>query len=1347
MPGPRGKDSFKQNDLKTARGELARHNTARPDQLRIPEAVRRVFQAKVATDLTNFPEVAGRRDKYRDWLTKRFASSGLRFQARPDITANVKFDVFHGSERRGTVSMPTYAASFKGGVNTGYMHAMTRLTLGQGGGLSRPIDIINRVLKPGMSVDEMNQAITSVVSSNRWTGSKRGQLLTPAAGLNRYRVQVDPSHVFSTNKTYSDRNLTNAQMRTMMGEVHTGAAKLGLKLFADPTKEQAYSKGQLSMFRPSDLHWAGGLFKGGLKQAQVHDVLPVAVTPGLRAFAQARAQRLAGRSSAAGLILHGPLVETGLMHDIRKFNVATGELGRAKSVPGLNVTHRLLFGQAAADIFSDPDQAIHSIELMKALSMGTEIPKAGTHMGFGIGTSYHGFISKTNIAAVRAARDMGAAVIRPMGRADPSHLMEATFGMYVQGMIERGDSRAKILGTIKQAFGAGNFREGGRAVLKGFEQGNFDASGVGRLFDNIEAKDQFQAMRNLTQSLSTSSGLGLADLERMGVLKRDAQGQIQEMRAFGMVGQRSHDAFKFKDSLGRGLNPKSGLRVTSDLIFTARMGGAGLLADYLEDARRQPLIGKHASFRREALAGLGHLFGVGTKAQVSGGVSFNQLLEGRNREFSAFARRVETKVREQGYEKAGVHRMFEGFIRTHRLQHLGQLVGQNAGLTVNLDRSIAVVGSGFKGNISQINLANMTIGGGDEYAYSIMRLLQKGPDSDRLSRMVEKQYTLFAGGHNTPYDKIFRAKLGNTAWHRIQNPIGVAGMSPTDSFDAIVRNNLQQRGHKFSTYDNYGIISEKRFKQMVKADASVDKIYKEFGYIPTLAHRFPQTGRSLVAQRLVVGSNKWFKGKSGVITRAGATKYISGDTDADMQANVLISNRDPRLLAAFRQLEEAQRLPLAEQEVLAQKMITAQFGEAGVNNTRMLDAMHGRGDVPDLMKKAGFEAQVQGALDAQSTKTLTPLIDPLVKLKAISAVVAQKTGLVNYTNSEMRLLQDIVPAMIESAISKHRGTDNVGILRSLNDSIHASAGDIKAGKIPQHLRDAYKDLIAGALPGFHKEKIAGTLAAELSQGALGDVGMEAYEAIHAGQFDSKMAARMLSGKEGTTLIDKLIQSDLMGLEAQQTLSKYVGPSQKVFTEAERLARLATPFGNLPEGDDFLKAMADFKTLSMHMGTQAQVGSVVPGVEAAVKTAEAAAEAAAKKEAPESIADWVSGLYKKYPKAAKAAVGITAGLAALGIAKSAMSSTMTHNADQQDPMRRAPTTQYVMNPMDELGVSLSMSGTMTPEAMQFSSQMINQMAPKTDIRIMDSRVHTSDRVLGYTAEDRLKSIYSRDPLNA
>ena len=201
---------------------------------------------------------------------------------------------------------------------------------------------------------------------------------------------------------------------------------------------------------------------------------------------------------------------------------------------------------------------------------------------------------------------------------------------------------------------------------------------------------------------------------------------------------------------------------------------------------------------------------------------------------------------------------------------------------------------------------------------------------------------------------------------------------------------------------------------------------------------------------------------------------------------------------------------------------------------------------------------------------------------------------------------------------------------------------------------------------------------------------------------------------------------------------YLPESWPQFSEDDIRKIRGSVFKDIPEGDEFVRAWAEFRGLQMNTGVRFD-----PGETAARTTVAAAEKTLAREEAAKTTGNWINNLLSGKHKGVKAAIALGAGAAAIALAGSKVRDVL-HNASQDEVRPRSPRTEYVASPLDELGHQLRMGGVGPPESLTFARGLMNQVQPGTDVRVIDSRMSVSDRVFGYMADDRMGSIYSSSP---
>lgn len=1353
----RGKNAFKSNDMDAAKGDLSHAPAIRPNQFRMPTPSLRPQKLQTDTDLSGHVRTKLMAHRYLKMLREKSAGTGYTYDISKAVTGTFRIRAMHGGKRMATYSLPTLESVFSGaGDYTGHSSIVNRIKTIGGISVQTPFDVISGGFVPGMTTSAMNKLVAQATSATRWAPVARpGQPFTPIHGLHRHQYQLD----------------VGGDPAVVMSQIKAIKASTGLKLFPDVATETPFAdspfnpQARLAAYRASDISMFGGLYKGGYKMLQQFRTIPFSVSNSMRSAVRSMPAAFGfghvGGDIASRVMFHGRFFETGFMYDHRNIDPRTGRAiaSRSSPVPVLNIPQRLLFGSAAANVFSDKDQAIAATDVLGMMRRGIQgnLPAGHSYRGLGVGSATHGFLTKTNIVGTAHSGVLGAGLVRPFMRSDPALMMEMVLGTYQMAMLKLGYDKPKMIRALRAAVGSKHLRRAGaggawadlegRLVLKGFEQGKF-TEGLGRLFDVDDAPDaatkQLANMQRLTSRLSRVTGLGLGDLTNMGLL-RFKGGQLTEALALGGIAQREQDLYSWGDSLSSGLNPHRGLRITKEAIWSTRLAGADKLADYLQAVRRDPAIVAHMKFRRSGMQSLAHLTGAGAPAAVGSTISIDSLLGGKTAEFRSWfnATKAEYAARAVPGDRTNFGLALRQFAQKSGLTNIEQLFTTSPGFMVDLGgvRDIGVTASihnqqqALAGKLSAVPIGNFA--NDEEYAYRVASFLADPQDSRSLNRLVAESMSRFTAGEGSLYANLFNPKLGQAVSARIQNPVSlIAGQSPEDRFDAAVAAHFNKLGTNYDKGAQYVFASQRMFN---KLDPATKALIQKQGYANAMLQRWPETGRSISAARVIFGGGM-VKNTNAFMMKRASAGYLLGDVDAD-EASIVLASGDKKLREALLQLEDIQRKPLAEQERIQRAMFASEAVSEGRQATNALFKMFGIDDSAqwDALSKATPSAQLAGVLAAQTTKTMTPLVDPLVKFKAWSWMAASNKGLIKLNAGQKTAMLDFIPAMIESAITKHAGTDTKAQIEELNQQILSAADKILAGQTPDTLVGKYRSILADSMSLFHKtKKGAANIAASI--GALGG-DMSFYDKM-TGVVSAEDFSGLLSSQQSTELIQAMIKGDLLGLRAKEALSKYALPDKKIFNLGHVKKLQLSGFGSIDTTDPMISALAEMG--GYDLVTEGYKAARGQAIKQEAITASRSIGATSAKGLFTGVVDTIlSTAYKHKGKVAAvgvAAAGMTTlfGLHTLGN----MVGRSNHIAQQQDAVPQTPQTRYVMSPMDAWGMDIQMQGKVGPEAMRFAMGVANQAPGQTDVRIMDSRSPISDRALGFMAEDKSDSLYFR-----
>lgn len=1371
---PQGYKKDQDKNMDAARGNTA-HAPARANEFRIPAPGQRDVGAPVPTDLSGFARTKEMAQRYLRMMDAKSRGTGYTYELDPAVRGSFRITARHHGEYAGTYSVPTLGAVFnEAGQHTGHFSAlrMARLPSMGDGGVQTPFDYISAGFVPGMSPSALNKIVAQASGATRWSPSvDPSRPFSPIQGLHAHQYRVDLGTGFPSDSPF-DIPPPATLVSNFFEARRRAQAQLGKTLHMDVTRETSLALQQYSEFRPGDISVFGGLYKGGYKSLQQFRTVPISVTAGMVASVRNSPGlrggiMFAGGNTAAQLMFHGRMFQTGMMHDFGITDPETGSLVRRPVANMLNTTQRLLVGESSL-ILPDKDQALHSIEFQSLLSSGTRrnIPRGARHTGFGTGAGYHGFMTKTNAVGFVKAGQLRAGVMRAMRRADPAFVLEAMLGAVTQGMIQRGASAQQISTAMRTAWSPVGLRPGPGVITSG-------AIGSGGLFDidlpenwlsmspteqgrltTKWAHRQLIAMQGVVQRAMRAGNLSLGDLERMGIIERNKQGMISEIVSFGGVAQREGDLYRWGESVGKGLNPYTGLRISDTTITQLSNRGAGKMASYLTSAMRNPAIAGHLRFAAQARGALAHLTTGGAAGAIGNTVGLDQLLGGKQAQFESMFSSFSAQMVKHGGATSGAHEALSQFARTHGIPGLMDLVDPNkAGVMLDLGaaREVATrVTVKGQEQFARGTLGALPLGfvGDDDRAFQLMRFLSKGPaNSKELNRMVASSIEHFTGGEGGFYASLFRPKLGQAITGNIQNPYSLSILTaPGDVFDQSIERHLTKFGGKFDPNATYVMAGQSKLKSL---SPELQALHAKQGYVPGFMLRQPETGRAAVGARFIFSGSKYIRGGTGLIMKEGVSSWMGGDVDKDTVMAVLAGSQERDLTDAIFQLESIQRAPIAAQQKIRQAMLAIEASTTQRGITETIDFLGGRAGatstVQALAAKATPGMQLEGMLAAQSTKTSTPLLDPLVKYMATAWQAANKIGAVRFSQEEQRLASDFIPAMIEAAITKHKGTDTLSMVQALNKSIRENALSISKGDISKGMVEDFAGIISNAMAGY--EKGAGGFADALR--SFGPEGLALSDKFLGATATSADVNKFFSTETGTSFIRKLIQAQGLGAQAASALDMYALPNKKVFSLKD-VETLQTTFGPIESKDPMVRAIAELKGYDLVTGVGYTPTRYTPTTEHAVMS-KAKAELVNKgpfkdraKNLYGELVDWAFNTAKANKGKTAAGTMVVGGVAALaGLhAISNVVGRSEHIARQPDPVAMTPQTQYVVGAYDNIGYDMSMRGSAGPEGLLFARGVANQMPSGADVRIMDSRMNLSDRSFGMIAEDKLDSVYTR-----
>lgn len=933
----------------------------------------------------------------------------------------------------------------------------------------------------------------------------------------------------------------------------------------------------------------------------------------------------------------------------------------------------------------------------------------------------------------------------------------------------------------------------------------FDLVGrAGRLSPEKQALVQGRRMRRFLRKLGRELGTGgIADLERRGYVSFGEGGLLESVRTIQNLAMREGNLFPYGRShqLGLTLNAP-GLKITEALIADVEAHGAPTMGRYLRGVRAQPAFREAQTFAASASGVLKHLVSGEARWNPAESIpvtSVSQMTRGK------FFDRMLHSVDLMKAETGGLDHVKRVIAAWGGIPGLNDT---QMGMMVDLGRDRMVsLGAGGAGNIRHLplfNLGNMT----DQYAYDVLSLIQSGGDIDdkTLARLASAGFDMVSGGKGSVLSQLTNPRLGQTQWYTIQNPDNLMGtgsrirknsifsqplvggtaqnMGPMDRYWALVEQHQRRFGLPVERTGNWAFVSSRDFKGLSKAEKAT---YRRLGYLPTLSHRDPGVGKSALPTRMVFAD--WLRGDA-VVERPGASAFGGGDTDWDRKIFQKISLAGPDALSqdamtGFKEMEQFVEKDLARHDLEvanrnARGGLTSQLynsaevklGRLSEAEVRVLLSQAASGELTDvkrLMDKAGITArELKAYTKAIGTTTVleyenkqmaqnmaklaTPKLDPHIGQRRAMANAMARAGELNMTSGQRAVYAEVLASLTETAVTKHGGTDSMSIIEAINRHTHAR-GKADSAVVNAEIENLFK----AGFETYHKQKSSGTLAtygaeifgAEAWAGAGGTLPDDIGPLMQSKNFkdfvksmadvEARLGRMSQSHPEfWRERVNRAVYDERTAAAARsgviQGLPENLDPVEREFVrnirpELELRGDLPSP----PRMKADSVAQASRISTATSKGTGAKVADTIG-------------------DSISGLADNLGGWIVKTAKKNKVAAGLTmlgagafASILALKVGANAVKSGYEHIAGQQDQQIRAPNTQYVMKPTDEMGMSLSMKASLPPEDISMGNELANALMGRTDIRVMDSRVRLSDRVVGHLAEDRLKSIYASSPI--
>ena len=1226
----------------------------------------------------------------------RGASIALRHPDLPDINV----PIIGGS-----------ALGISSGIPKGWRGSINYLNPGFGGARSAvysPMKMLAEAIATGNPA-RIRSVSSTITKALRYADVDEASknVYTPMHLLHSWQYRVSPKAGIPVggNVYYpGDRSLYNladpkATMMAMSTAVLERSAGMGLRLYRDPTKEQALYHQLYSKFAIGDIHPFGNIYPGGTKIAQQFKGVPIGAVP-INTYGLSRSNQLGGRT-----------IRTRFEYDLATVNPLTGAYGKSPVLQGLNVPTRLYFGAGAEKLFTSKESLMLTPDIAQAMGM---------HIG---SPAFIGNI-KTNVSRVSRGlgKGVGAATIADLKK--PAELFESLLGAYELMLArnaagwERKDLVHTLRGAFESQFGKVNFDTSvaDTLLVSNFRRGKLvgDGSFSGRrLFQRagkpLSAASSYKKMMGVLEYMKDALGkLGIHD----NIFKVDASGnKYIDSKLF--LQKREMDIGTYRSALGMGLNLYSGRRIAPNTAATAYLSGAPALASFYERQLSNPQLVEMAGFQRVVAGIQGSLIkGANLPAYSPTGVAAYDAVHFANRR---------DQIRAVANEFKEFKKVSKGLVGSAAMMDkLAELVPEmQRGFVFNLGESLGIntnlkyskTNLTLQGSLTSLPISNPHAD--PNYAYSIAKILSGDYTHHDVESVIKANFRMWAGGKRSIINRYLQPKVGSSFWSVMQT-------MHHEEIRALAKHAL---GPKYSSRAEYAFISQDMWDKLVKSKAYGKRISK-LGYAPVLAGRYPMTGSSEMALRLIPAS--WKMGKKTMIVGPGIPGKGIGDTDFDtLESMLAIGDKD--LKKGFHQLERAQYSDLklrhkAAIESIRQDALAAEGYVTGFASGRPHE---------DTLAYLDPEKRLEAEYAQAKVKSLTSFTDPEVKRREIALYQALKSGeipegLAAYSDKERAMVArvlgtEVYPGILQDVISKRAGGSTRSMLGEINQLVKNKGFD----RAP--VREKMYAILSQSYASMSKWPMM-----QLAKNSKQLLGMELYRG---GKF-KQMPAYDPSNVRLNKFLDAAI--DVESLSGNLKALELGSPMKDAYSPEAAIRQVR---GAVTDNVYATETEAGFaRAMGKDIDSQVMLNIAKKRSADAGKTVASDVSDGLLRGAGRQFSEFA----KDNPLLTLSAIAIgAAGITSYGINKIR---DMTHIGEQQAPGSVSPRTVYTMDDLDNEGFKLNLGARVPPESISLLSGLANRVNAPSDVRIRDSSRRVSDRFIGYDANRKMRSVYNRDSIN-
>lgn len=1158
--------------------------------------------------------------------------------------------------------------------------------------------------------------------------------------------------------------------------------RVGRSLDWDIMSDAAPLAGRFTSFGPADLDPFGNIQKRGYKGAQQFSTIGLNIGA-MGGYAQSVGDL--GLQGTPGALFGGRALRTHIEREAsaRAASMMPEAILRAGSkdiVSGLNVPGILLFGDLASQLPETESVAI-TRELASKLKQGTGLG----HVGISTPV-FTSSTSKGNLITTDGLYGMGDAhIARAAHFKTPAELVRSMMYGYIGAGQEKGLTWEAITGALRRSIGSNEnmfLLDSTEAVLKSGE----------RLFTDPSTgvEESMEMLRRFGQEMG---GITPKDF-----INRDSSGAITGMRLMEHIGVREQALGSAKSYLQHGLGFGGGQKVAQNYAAIFRGLGSPTLAKLFTDVRADDTLMKALDFRRNVLGSIGHLIdpsmeNIHGMGKVSS-VSVDELRVSIASRSSEVNKLLALHRKEGSY--AGIA---EAMQKRGILPELWEGAGFNLRLGANVPvydtLSTSYASTPVKGIVSEIAIPNVGHTNIKDLIASRVLRMAAGQDVDRhasaLSMALLEQYL---GGKKSLIAQLASPRIGSEMIHTVQKATTLDPMDYNRMVNEYLDNlhkagklTTAQRQAMDPTKQRYAFMSSHRAREL---SAEHRAIYREQQFLRSIAVRDPVKGRGM-AMRLLMPLRKYMPkqlqgllGGEGLVTGISDINFLEGDTDFDRIRTLIAEGVDGdrntwRLMKGFEELETSQMKTLQHLDATTAARVIEERRLSTIITEDYLSALEGRGTSKELQamfaKTMTSSNRAESLLATTGLKALTGYsYDPAVNRQIISEAMTVAGGASPFGAADdisKYYMQDFLPGMQQLFISKHnvKGKQSLDMITNMTAAVHAAALARSSGDVgPAAAASAYEKAVSAvrgimvdvhaiagketnvAFSGGHAEELFGIIGRPSKVDRI----LTNREA---------MEAALTTGR-GKKTVEAIVKAEISMADHLDWMNDVRPGSQykDAYTTQQTIDQLGTVYGKAPaEGTVSPKVqkirdeIGRMKNAQMDAGVEALEGAAAQKARvdaAAFKEEVAQATSRGMKDvgskdlssAFNNIRESVLDSIHKNPKAYGLAGLAAGGLLALGVLNWAGRKVdqWTSPAGQETGVPMSPRSEYFVPEESMIGHQLNGTMRLTPDAMPALIQGFNRTDPRADIRVMDTRMGMSDRVLGYDAENTMSSLYAR-----